>query len=622
MSAAEKYPLLYAISSPADLRAMPAEAMPALCREIRDYLLETVPRTGGHLASNLGVVELTVALHRVFDTPHDRIIFDVGHQSYVHKLLTGRREAFCDLRRPGGLSGFTRRDESEYDAFGAGHSSTSLSAALGFARADRLAGRKTFTVAVVGDGAYTGGMIHEALNNCAPDLPLIIVLNENEMSISRNIGGFARYIAGIRNSGNYRRAKNLTTRILPRIPLLGKPMFRLLRAIKQAVKNRLYSSNYFEELGLYYLGPADGNSYAETEALLRAAKEKNESVILHLLTKKGKGYVPAEEHPAEYHSVYVGADGLEHMPTAAGRALTALASEDSSVAAITAAMREGTGLCPFFDAHPERAFDVGIAEAHAVTFAAGLAAAGMKPYVAVYSTFLQRAYDSLVHDVALQGLPVRLLVDRAGLSSGDGPTHHGIFDVAFLSHIPGMRLLAPAAVGSLSAMLGDSLSAEGPLAIRYENRADDPAILSAFYPNGDFGTYGVRPDFESPADCRDGLILTYGAVVTEALRARRMLAERGKRVGILLFELLAPQSEAVERILPYVTGVPRLVFLEEGIRAGGAGMLCLDALRARGVQAECHLLAIDGHFADPKELCELRPYCKISAEDVAKIFLS
>ena len=616
-----KYPLLFSISSPADLRAMPGEAMPALCREIREYLIETVPKTGGHLASNLGVVELTVALHRVFDTPNDRIIFDVGHQSYVHKLLTGRREEFVHLRRPGGLSGFTRRDESEYDAFGAGHSSTSLSAALGFARADRLAERESFTVAVVGDGAYTGGMIHEALNNCAPDLPLVIVLNENEMSISRNIGGFARYIAGIRNSGNYRRAKNLTTRVLPRIPLIGKPIYRLLRALKQAIKNRLYSSNYFEELGLYYLGPADGNNYAETESLLRAAKEKNESVILHLFTKKGKGYTPAEEHPSEYHSLYVGTDGLEHMPAAAGRILTSLAAEDRGVAAITAAMREGTGLCPFFTEHPERAFDVGIAEPHAVTFAAGLAAAGMKPYVAVYSTFLQRAYDSLLHDVALQGLPVRLLVDRAGLARGDGPTHHGIFDVAFLSHIPGMRILAPAAVGSLSCMLRDSLTADGPLAIRYENRADDPAILAAFYPDGDFDAYGVRADFKSPAEWRDGLILTYGAITAEALRAKEMLLQQEKHVGILLLECLSP-AETVDRLLPIVAGAPRVLFLEEGIRAGGAGMLCLDALRARGVQAECHLLAIDGHFADPKELCELRPYCKISAEDVAKIFLS
>ncbi|MBO7763056.1 MAG: 1-deoxy-D-xylulose-5-phosphate synthase, partial [Clostridia bacterium] len=613
-----RYPLLFSISSPTDLRAMPEEAMPALCEEIRAYLLETIPKTGGHLASNLGVVELTVALHRVFDTPTDRIIFDVGHQSYVHKLLTGRREAFDTLRTPGGLSGFTRRAESEYDAFGAGHSSTSLSAALGFAKADRLAGRKSYTVAVVGDGAYTGGMIHEALNNCEPDLPLIIVLNENEMSISRNIGGFARYIAGIRNSGNYRRAKTLTTRILPRIPLLGKPLYRLLRGIKQLIKNRLFSSNYFEELGLYYLGPADGNSYTETAFLLRQAKKQNESVILHLSTKKGKGYLPAEEHPAEYHSVYTSQKTGEHMPAAAGRMLGTLAAEDESVAAITAAMREGTGLCPFFEAYPERAFDVGIAEAHAVTFAAGLAAAGMKPYVALYSTFLQRAYDSIVHDVALQRLPVRLLVDRAGLAPGDGPTHHGIFDVAFLSHIPEMTIFAPATVGSLSAILRDSLSASAPLAIRYENRADDPAITETFYPNGDYGAHGVRPSFKAPDEARDGVILTYGAITAEALRARAILAAQGMAVGVILLERLKPYDSLAALLAPHLAGAPRILFLEEGIAAGGAGMLLGDALQRAGVSTPYRVLAIEDHFASPPHPVSLRTYCGISAEDAAK----
>lgn len=617
---AMKYPLLFSINSPADLRAMPSDDIPALCEEIRAFLLETVPLTGGHLASNLGIVELTVALHRVFDTPRDRIIFDVGHQSYVHKLLTGRREAFDTLRTPGGLSGFTRRAESEYDAFGAGHSSTSLSAALGFARADRLAGEDRFTVAVVGDGAYTGGMIHEALNNCAPDLPLVIVLNENEMSISRNIGGFARYIAGIRNSNTYRRAKRLSIRLLLHMPLVGKPLFRLARAMKQAIKNRLYSSNYFEELGLYYLGPADGNSYTETEFLLREAKRKNESVILHVTTKKGKGFPPAEDHPAEYHSVYVGQDTGEHMPTVAGRALLSLAEADSSVVAITAAMREGTGLSSFFELYPDRAFDVGIAEAHAATFAAGLAAAGMKPYFAVYSTFLQRAYDSLVHDIALQGLSVRLLVDRAGLASGDGPTHHGIFDVSFLSHIPGMRILAPATAGSLAAMLRDSLTAEGPLAIRYENRGDDPAILRAFYPDGDFEAYGVRADYKSPLEAKDGVILTYGAVISEALLAKERLAAEGISVGVLLLECLKPYEDTAERLIPYIAGAERVVFLEEGIRDGGAGLSLGDRLLGLGMTARYTVLAIDGHFADPDAPTPLRAFCHIAAEDVCRCF--
>lgn len=617
-----KYPLLDTISSPEDLRRLPEEAMPALCREIRDFLVKTVRESGGHLASNLGVVELTVALHRIFDTPHDRIVFDVGHQSYVHKLLTGRRAEFETLRRPGGLSGFTRRAESEYDPFGAGHSSTSLSAALGFAEADRIAGRPHKTVAVMGDGAYTGGMIHEALNNCSPDLPLLLVLNENEMSISRNIGGFARYIARIRNSHNYRRAKRVTLRLLSHIPLIGRPLCALLRAAKQGLKNRLYSSNYFEDLGLYYLGPADGNSYREVAFLLREAKEKRGSVILHLVTKKGKGYPPAEERPDEYHNLRPMGEVStgERMPAAAGRTLTELAGRDSAVVAVTAAMPEGTGLTPFFTAYPERAFDVGIAEGHALTFAAALAAAGMKPYVAVYSTFLQRAYDSVLHDIALQKLPVRMLVDRAGLASGDGATHHGIFDVAFLSHIPGIRLLAPATLGSLAAMLRDSLTSDAPLAIRYENRTDNEAILAAFYPDGDYSAYGIRKDYGEGEAPRDGVIITYGAIAAEALRAKRLLAERSLLVGVILLEELKPYDILAARLLRDLSSVSRAVFLEEGIRAGGAGMLLSDALTRAGLGTPLTVLAIDDHFASPERPVPLREYAGITAEAVAALF--
>ena len=618
----DRYPLLLSIQDPADLRALPEESMPALCQEIREFLIEHVPRTGGHLASNLGIVELTVALHRVFDTPRDRLIFDVGHQSYVHKLLTGRREAFDTLRTPGGLSGFTRRGESEYDAFGAGHSSTSLSAALGFAMTDKLAGRDTTTVAVIGDGAYTGGMIHEALNNCAPDLPLVIVLNENEMSISRNIGAFARQIAGIRNSHHYRRAKSVTVRILPRLPLLGRPLYRLLRAIKQRIKNRLYSSNYFEEMGLYYLGPADGNNYVETARLLREARAKRESVILHLSTKKGKGYAPAEADPSVYHSIAPGVATVSAFSVTAGKTLTALASADPSVVAVTAAMRESTGLAPFFEAHPDRAYDVGIAEGHALTFAAGLAAAGTKSYVAVYSTFLQRAYDSIVHDVALQGLPVRILVDRAGLSRGDGPTHHGIFDVAFLSHIPNMTLYAPATLGSLRALLADTLTAEGPLSVRYENRAESAAILSAFYKDGDFENYGVRPDFTTPEEARDAVILTYGAIAEEALAAAATLRERGLRVGVILLEILKPYKTTAERLLPYLADTRRAVFLEGAIRAGGAGLTLGDALCSLGLRIPYDVLAIDDHFAVPETPTPLKEFCHIAADDVVKLLLS
>ncbi len=616
----EKYPLLCRIDTPEDLRALPETELPALAREIRAFLLEKIPVSGGHLASNLGVVELTLALHRIFDTPNDRIIFDVGHQSYVHKLLTGRRREFDTLRTPGGLSGFTRRAESEYDPFGAGHSSTSLSAALGFAYADRMEGKDNFTVAVVGDGAYTGGMIHEALNNVERDMRLIVVLNENEMSISRNIGGFARYIARIRNSRNYRRAKKLTITALRHLPLIGRPLFRLFRGIKQMLKNHLYSSNYFEELGLYYFGPVDGNDYEAVSYLLQKAKEQNESVILHIRTQKGKGYAPAEERPDIYHSVYTGYTAGETFPETAGETLLSLAEEDPHVVAVTAAMREGTGLSEFFRRFPGRAFDVGIAEEHALTFAAGLAAAGEKPYVAVYSTFLQRAYDSLIHDIALQGLPVRILVDRAGLAGADGPTHHGIFDVSFLSVIPGMTLYAPATRAGLRAVLRDTQDAASPVAVRYENRTDIPEVLSRFYPEGDFSAYGVRPDYRTPEEACDGVILTYGAIISEALSAAAVLRAEGKKIGVLLLEMLAPYDALAARVQPLLPKGAPLLFLEEGVYDGGAGMLLYDRLRERGVDGRMRVLAIRGNFACPDTPVPLRSYCHIAAEDVIAFF--
>ncbi len=617
----DKYPLLSQINSPADLRLLPEADMPALAREIRAFLIERIPQSGGHLASNLGIVELTLALHREFDTPTDHLIFDVGHQSYVHKLLTGRRDLFDTLRTPGGLSGFTRREESEYDVFGAGHSSTSLSAALGFARADRLQGRENYTVAVVGDGAYTGGMIHEALNNCSPDLRLILILNENEMSISRNIGGFARYIARIRNSRGYSQAKGVTQRILQHIPLIGKPILALLRAVKQAIKNKLYSSNYFEEMGLYYLGPADGNDYEKVARLLRRAKKQGESVILHLKTTKGKGYAPAEEHPENYHNIRKGElhDGFSET---AGKTLTALGEQDARVCAITAAMREGTGLSSFFEAHPARAFDVGIAEEHALTFAAGLAAEGMKPYMAVYSTFLQRAYDNILHDIALQNLPVRILIDRAGLAGADGATHHGIFDVAFLSHIPQLRLLAPATLGSLRAMLKDSLAAEGPLAIRYQNLADSEQVNAAFYPNGDYEGYGVRAELADPAAYADGVILTYGTRMAKtALAAASALRAEGKRVGVILLETLKPYDATAAALLPLLPSSGRILFLEEGIRDGGAGVILGDRLQAL-TALPYTVLAIRDHFAAPLTEVDLDAYCGISTQDVLNYFRS
>lgn len=620
MKKTNKYPLLSKINDPSDLRRMPEEEMEPLCEEIRAFLIENVSRTGGHLASNLGVVELSVALHRVFDIPSDHLIFDVGHQCYIHKLLTGRRAEFDTLRTPGGLSGFTKREESEYDAFGAGHSSTSLSAALGFACADKIEGKNNYTVAVIGDGAYTGGMIHEALNNVSRSLRLLVVLNENEMSISKNTGAFARYMAKIRTSRRYRRTKSLATRFLHKLPLFGRPLYLLISRVKRFIKRIFYTANYFEHLGLYYLGPADGNDYKKVAFLLRQAKEENCSVLLHLRTKKGKGYPPAEENPCEYHSVYNKKRSGTTFSETMGNALCKMAEEDPDVTVVSAAMREGCGLSRFFERFSQRAFDVGIAEEHALTFSAGLAAAGKKPYIALYSTFLQRGYDNLLHDIALQKLPVRLLVDRAGLSGGDGPTHHGIFDVAFLSHIPHFRILAPATLGSLSAMMRDSLSFSLPTAIRYENRGENEAVVKAFYPNGDYEGYGVRADFSDSAACRDGVIVTYGAITSIALSAEAKLREKGRAVGTVLLEELKPYEKTAKRLLSFVDKETPILFLEEGIYDGGAGMLLCDRLRALGHNGIRTVLAIRDHFASPPMPADLYSYCEISEEDVIRSF--
>lgn len=608
-------PILDRIQSPEDLRQIPAKELPALAGEIREYLIDVVTKTGGHLASNLGVVELTIALHRVFHTPSDRLIFDVGHQSYVHKLLTGRRDAFESLRTPGGLSGFTRREESEYDPFGAGHSSTSISAALGFARADRLLGRDHFTVAVIGDGAFTGGMVHEALNNCAKDLKLIIVLNENEMSISRNIGALARHLAKIRNSKRYRRAKRDTSSILRHIPLLGKGIYHAVRGIKKAVKNLLYSSNYFEELGLYYVGPVDGNDYVQVERALIAAKEQGEPVLVHVRTVKGKGYPPAESDPRSYHSIHSGEAPSRTFSEVFGEWLTREGEKDPKIVAVTAAMGVATGLEPFAARFPERYTDVGIAEEHAVTYSAGLAAGGLTPYVTVYSTFLQRAYDSVLHDVALQELPVRIIIDRAGLAKSDGPTHHGIFDVAFLSHIPGIRLLAPITFKSLEAALEATKDDPGPVAIRYPNSGEDPAVVSTFYPTGQYGEPFVRSDnVKDPV----AVIVVYGGVVSEALKAKELLKEKGIMVSVILLEELKPYDQTAAKIASLIPdGVP-IVFVEEGIYDGGASMILSERLSEYyETMPPIRIRAIPDHFASPASPRNLFGWLRLDAAGIA-----
>ena len=545
-----RYPHLNCINTPADLKNMLADDIPSLCTEIREFLIERVLENGGHLASNLGAVEATIAIHRVFSSPHDHIIFDVGHQSYTHKLVTGRREEFDTLRHGGGISGFPKRGESEHDAFGTGHSSTSLSAALGFAEADRLSGSDAYTVCMFGDGAFTGGMIHEALNNCRRDLRLVMILNDNEIT------------------------------------------------------NTAKMESFCQAIGIDYYGPVDGNDEFATEALLQKAKESQKCCLVHLHTQKGKGYTPAEQNPDRYHALHpadaVSSNG-NSFSEEMGSYLTELAQKDKKICAITAAMTLGTGLSSFQSAHPERFFDVGIAEPHAVTFAAGLAAGGYRPVVAIYSSFLQRAYDNIIHDVALQNLPVVFCIDRAGLNSADGATHHGIFDVAFLSQIPNVSIYTPVTNEALRSVMDEALQSGSPAAIRYPNGCEDAAIVQAFYAQSSNAFGRVRADYtEDDAQNLDAVIITHGRIATEALKAKEVLKEQGKNVGILLLEQIKPYdkiAEAVARLLPKKAA--RVLFLEEEMRTGGMGMNLSSALSGYEVMQNKTVIikALGDHFA-------------------------
>ena len=614
-----KYPILNRINSPSDLKKLNSSDMILLCDEIRSFLIERVSLSGGHLASNLGVVEMTLAIHRVFDSPNDHIIFDVGHQAYVHKLLTGRRQDFDKLRVPGGLSGFTKMKESEHDAFGAGHSSTSVSASLGFAEADLLSGNDSYTVCVMGDGAFTGGMVHEALNNCRQDLPLVIILNENGMSISSNKGAFASYLSKVRVSSGYRKLKSGTLNILEHIPLIGKPIKAVFSLGKRALKSIFYRPNYFEELGLYYIGPIDGNDVERVEKALRDAKETKQCCVVHIKTVKGKGYEPAENSPDGYHSVAKAHSGHTFHSIFADK-LIDMAANDEKILAVTAAMGLGTGLEKFGEKYPKRYFDVGIAESHALTFSAGLAASGYKPYVAIYSTFLQRGYDNLLHDIALQSLPVRIMIDRAGIAKSDGATHHGIFDVAFLSHIPDMMVLSPISYTSLSSMLDFTFESEGAIAIRYPNAGEKEDCISAFkYVKEDI-LCRVLADFDVKNPPKY-VFVTYGNILERVLNAKKLLKEKGIDSGIILVETIKPYDGVCNLLFDIVSGAEHVLYVEEGIRNGGAAEITRSKLCDLGFdfsKTSFDIAAIEDNFASPDQLCDIYDYVGLSADKLAQ----
>lgn len=586
--------ILDTINSPEDVKQLTMPQLLQLAEEIRQFLIEVISRTGGHLAPNLGVVELTLALHCIFSTPQDKIIFDVGHQAYIHKIITGRREQFPTLRQYGGLSGFPKRTESEHDAFGTGHSSTSISAAVGMAAARDLQGEDYNVVAVIGDGSMTGGMAYEALNNAGMlHKKLIVVLNDNEMSISRNVGAMSDYLYHLRTGETYNKIKNDIEGWLKNMEF-GTDVLKAIRRLKGSVKYLIVPQSIFEELGFTYLGPVDGHDLPGLLEVLQAATKVDGPVLVHVLTKKGKGYKPAEDCPNKFHGTgpFEIATGKKITKPGApvtytevfGETLSRLADTDEKIVGITAAMPDGTGLSVFAKDHPERFFDVGIAEQHAVTAAAGMAAAGMKPVAAIYSTFMQRAYDSVLHDICMQKLHVTMCLDRAGLVGDDGYTHHGVFDFAYLRSIPNMTIMAPKDEGELRHMLKTALDFDGPVSVRY--------------PRGS----GVGVDISGPVEAlpvgkaevlregRDVCFWAIGSMVQSALEAAAILAQQGVSAGVVNMRFAKPLDS--ELLLVHARRYGRLVTLEEGVLAGGVGSAVLETLNGAGLLEQCRVLTL------------------------------
>ena len=586
--------ILETINSPADVKALSLEQLKQLAEEIRQLLISVISKTGGHLAPNLGVVELTLALHRVFTTPKDKIVFDVGHQSYIHKIITGRREQFSTLRQYGGLSGFPKRSESEHDAFGTGHSSTSISAALGMAVARDLQGEDYNVIAVIGDGSMTGGMAFEALNNAGTlHKKMIVVLNDNEMSISKNVGAMSEYLYQLRTGETYNKIKHDIEGWLKNMEF-GTDVLKAIRRLKGSVKYLMVPTSIFEELGFTYLGPIDGHDLQGLTEVLQAAKKIDGPVLVHVLTKKGKGYKPAEESPNKFHGTgpFDIATGKKIAnPNAPitytevfGRTLTELANGDKDIIGITAAMPDGTGMSTFAKAHPERCFDVGIAEQHAVTSAAGAAAVGLKPVAAIYSTFLQRAYDSVLHDICMQKLHVTLCLDRAGLVGDDGYTHHGVFDYAYLRSMPEMTIMAPKDENELRHMLKTAVDFDGPVSVRYPRGSGVGVSITEPMHSLPIGKAEVL------REGKDVCLWAIGSMVQSALQAADKLAEQGISAGVVNMRFAKPLDE--ELLLEHAAQYGKIVTLEEGVLQGGVGSAVLETLNAAKMLQKCQVLTL------------------------------
>ncbi|MCL6639416.1 MAG: 1-deoxy-D-xylulose-5-phosphate synthase [Firmicutes bacterium] len=612
--------LLKRISSPRDIQNLNWAELSQLAAEIRQEIIETVSRNGGHLAPNLGIVELTLALHRVFDSPRDKIIWDVGHQCYVHKLITGRSGVFGTLRRFGGISGFPRRAESEHDPFGAGHASTSISAALGMAAARDLAGEDYSVVAVIGDGAMTGGMAFEALNHAGHlKKNLIVVLNDNEMSIAQNVGALSGYLSRLRTDPMYSRGKEEVEQILKKIPI-GSKLLRLGERIKDSLKYLVVPGMIFEELGFIYLGPVDGHDIKAVSTLLKQAQSTKGPVLVHVLTKKGKGYRPAENNPDKYHGIgpfdvktgaTVRSGGAPTYTEVFGRTITRLARADERILAITAAMPSGTGLTNFSRLYPERFFDVGIAEQHAVTLAAGLAAGGYRPVVAVYSTFLQRAYDQVLHDVCLQNLPVTFALDRGGIVGEDGATHHGLFDFSYLRSIPNIMIMAPKDENEFQHMLATAVGSGVPAAVRYPRAAGTGCPMDKDFRTIPAGTA------ELLREGKDLAILAVGNLVRVAVEAADLLHGRGLSAAVINARFVKPLDEKL--IIEQAARTGRIFTLEEHVLAGGFGSAVLELLSDKGMDGiQLRRFGVPDVFVEHGTPALLRARYGLTAEQVAR----
>lgn len=581
-----EYKLLSKIKSPDDVKKLNYDEISLLCQEIRDCIVSTVSKNGGHLASNLGAVELTVALHRSFSSPEDALIFDVGHQSYTHKLLTGRFDKFSTIRTENGLSGYMRPDESEHDPFISGHSSNSISAAYGIYRAKKLKGENGTAVAIIGDGAMTGGMAYEALNNAGSGRSnFIVVLNDNKMSISRNVGALARSLTKMRNKPHYHHFKFALSRFLLAIPLIGKPLNNAIFTVKEALKELIYHENIFSALGFNYLGPVDGHNVKAMEQLFEVAKTYSRPSVIHVITTKGKGYAYAESSPRDYHGVSAfdidkGAkfSGKRTYSDVAGAALCKIAEKDEKVCAVTAAMASGTGLTEFAGRFKSRFFDVGIAEEHAVTFAAGLASAGLKPYFAVYSSFLQRGFDQVIHDIAIGNFPVRLLIDRAGIVGEDGETHQGLFDVSFLTSVPGMTVYSPTYYDELERDIELSAQSDKFVAIRYPRGCEKSGAEKEI--SGDYTVF---------KGSGDKAIVTYGRIFQNALEAQKKLPD----ITLIKLNKIYPVSDS---LINEMQKYKELHFFEEGMKNGGIAELCAARLLENGYGGKYIIHAIDNKF--------------------------